>query len=122
LLKRGVDRDRLWVTQVARNLVMDIEDAECRVKYLIRDRDGKYPALFDAVLADAGITVTQKSVSSGRIIGIRHRSASRSVQASRSQHARGLPVVISPKPTTTLVRGGSAGTLLPPVSSPVDQR
>jgi transposase len=32
-----------WVTQTARNLAMDIEDAGCRPKYLIRDRDGKYP-------------------------------------------------------------------------------
>jgi hypothetical protein len=36
---------------------MDVEGAGCRVKYLIRDRDGKYPGLFDAILADAGITV-----------------------------------------------------------------
>ena len=34
---------------------MDIEDAGRRATYLIRDRDGKYPALFDAILADAGI-------------------------------------------------------------------
>jgi putative transposase len=46
-----------WVTQIARNLVMDLEDARCPMKYLIRDRDGKYPARFDAILADAGITV-----------------------------------------------------------------
>jgi hypothetical protein len=32
-----------WVTQAARNLVMDLEHTR-RVKYLIRDRDGKYPA------------------------------------------------------------------------------
>jgi transposase len=32
-----------WVTQTARNLVMDLEDSGCQVKYLIRDRDGKYP-------------------------------------------------------------------------------
>jgi putative transposase len=44
-----------WVTQAARNLVMDLEDTGCQVKYLIRDRDGKYPALFDAVVTDAGI-------------------------------------------------------------------
>lgn len=43
-----------WVTQVARNLVMDLEDAGCRVKYLIRDRDGKYPAGFDHVLTTPG--------------------------------------------------------------------
>ena len=32
----------VWVTQTARNLVMDLEDTSCQVKYLIRDRDGKY--------------------------------------------------------------------------------
>ena len=45
------------VTQAARNLVIDLDDAGCQVKYLIRDRDAKYPALFDAILADIGITV-----------------------------------------------------------------
>lgn len=51
-----------WVTQAARNLVMDLDDAGCRVKYLIRDRDGKYPAMFDAILADAAITVVLSGV------------------------------------------------------------
>ncbi|MER7009215.1 transcriptional regulator [Dactylosporangium sp. NPDC000555] len=51
-----------WVTQTARNLVMDIGDAGCRLKYLIRDRDGKYPAAFDAVLSDAGIKVVLSGV------------------------------------------------------------
>lgn len=44
-----------WVTQAARNLIMDLEDTGCQIRYLIRDRDGKYPALFDTILADAGI-------------------------------------------------------------------
>ncbi|XVQ07337.1 integrase core domain-containing protein [Spirillospora sp. CA-255316] len=46
-----------WVTQAARNLVMDLKDARCRARFLIRDRDGNYPGLFDAVLSDAGTEV-----------------------------------------------------------------
>jgi putative transposase len=37
-----------WVARAARNLVMDLEDVGCRARWLIRDRDGKYPGLFDA--------------------------------------------------------------------------
>jgi putative transposase len=36
---------------------MEVEDAGCSIKYVIRDRDGKYPDLFDAILADANIKV-----------------------------------------------------------------
>jgi putative transposase len=32
-----------WVTQVARNLAMDLQDTDCRARYLIRDRDTKLP-------------------------------------------------------------------------------
>ncbi|MBN1172044.1 MAG: transposase [Micromonosporaceae bacterium] len=62
-----------WVVQVVRNLVMDIDDAGCTVKHLIRDRDGKYPDLFDAILADAGITVVFSGVRVPRTNPIRER-------------------------------------------------
>jgi hypothetical protein len=51
-----------WVAQATRNPAMDIQDAGYQAKYLIRDRDGKYPALFDAILADTAIAVVLSSV------------------------------------------------------------
>jgi hypothetical protein len=47
-----------WVVQAARNLVMDVQDAGTTVKYLIRDRDGKYPPGLDA----AGIQTVRTGV------------------------------------------------------------
>ncbi|MEW2079746.1 integrase core domain-containing protein [Streptomyces sp. NPDC013433] len=62
-----------WVTQAAKNLVMDLEDAGCRVRFLIRDRDGKFPALFDTVLNDAGIQVVLSGVRMPRMNSIMER-------------------------------------------------
>jgi putative transposase len=62
-----------WVVQAARNLVMDLEDARCQVRFLIRDRDGKYTALFDAVLAEAGIEVVLTGVRMPRMNAITER-------------------------------------------------
>jgi putative transposase len=62
-----------WVTQTARNLITDLEDADRQAKYLIRDRDGKYPAGFDQVLADAGTTIVRSSVRTPRMNSIRER-------------------------------------------------
>ena len=48
-----------WVTQSGRNLAMDLQDADARVKYLIRDRDARYPTTLDTLLAEEGVeTVT----------------------------------------------------------------
>ncbi len=62
-----------WVVQAAKNLVMDLEDAGCRARFLIRDRDGKYPQLFDAVLRDAGIEVVLSGVRMPRMNSIMER-------------------------------------------------
>ncbi|MFD7408426.1 integrase core domain-containing protein [Streptomyces sp. NPDC059866] len=62
-----------WVPQVAKNLVMDLEDAGCRARFLIRDRDEKFPALFDTVLNDAGIEVVLSGVRMPRMNSIMER-------------------------------------------------
>jgi transposase InsO family protein len=62
-----------WVAQAARNLVMDLEDAGSRARFLIRDRDGKFPALFDDVLTDAGIKVVLSGVQMPRMNSIMER-------------------------------------------------
>ncbi|WP_432906064.1 integrase core domain-containing protein [Micromonospora matsumotoense] len=43
------------------------------MKYLIRDRDGKYPALFDNTLADTGIEVMLTGVRMPRMNSIMER-------------------------------------------------
>ena len=62
-----------WVAQAARNLVMDLEEAGCRAQFLIRDRDGKFPGLFDVILADAGIDVVLSGVRMPRMNSIMER-------------------------------------------------
>lgn len=62
-----------WVTQAVRNLAMDLQDAGSRARFLIRDRDGKYPTLFDPILADTGIKVILSGVRMPRMNSVMER-------------------------------------------------
>jgi len=46
-----------WATQLARNLAAELEQVGCRFTYLVRDRDPKLTAAFDAVFASIGIRI-----------------------------------------------------------------
>ena len=64
-----------WVAQAIRNLLMDLEDTGyvARIRFLIRDRDAKYPALIDAVLGSAGIAAVLTGVRMPRMNSIIER-------------------------------------------------
>ncbi|TKA06329.1 integrase core domain-containing protein [Actinacidiphila oryziradicis] len=62
-----------WVTQTIKNLAMDLEDTGAKVKYLLRDRDAKYPALIDEVLADADIQTVLTGIRVPRMNSIMER-------------------------------------------------
>ena len=62
-----------WTAQQARNLVMDLGEQAHRVKFMIRDRGSNYTAVFDGVLADAGIRTVLCNVQTPRMNAITER-------------------------------------------------
>ena len=64
-----------WTAQQARNLLMDLGEYAARFKFLIRDRDSKFTAAFDEVLAGNGMRILKTPVRSPRANSFAERYA-----------------------------------------------
>ncbi|MBB2498429.1 transposase [Amycolatopsis echigonensis] len=62
-----------WATQMARNLATDLDGAGRRFTHLIRDRDAKFTAAFDAVFASIGVDVVRTAPQTPRMNAIAER-------------------------------------------------
>jgi transposase InsO family protein len=62
-----------WVIQAIKKMVMELEEAGCRARYLIRDRDAKFPALMDEILSDAGLRTVLTGIRMPRMNAVMER-------------------------------------------------
>ena len=62
-----------WTVQQARNTLTDLGDRTGGLKFLIRDRDGKYTDAFDAVFTAAATRILTTPVQAPRANAIRER-------------------------------------------------
>src|SRR3954452_17610763 len=72
-----------WVTQQARNLLIDLGDRAEQFRFLIRDRDSNFTAALDAVFAGADIAVLRSPVRAPRANAIVERFTVRPLRRDR---------------------------------------
>jgi hypothetical protein len=103
-----------WVTQQARNLAMALGERTAQIKVLVRDRDAKFVASFDAVFAADGVQVEDPGPGSSC------KRICRTVGAQRAGRVPGLDPDLEPPPSRTgAVR--LRGSLQPRPPSPWDR-
>jgi hypothetical protein len=78
-----------WVTQVARNFASDLDEAGRRFRFLIRDRDTKFTASFDAVFSSIGVEAIKTPVRSPSANAF--AESERLGRALRAHHAHRVP-------------------------------
>jgi transposase InsO family protein len=119
-----------WVTQQARNLLMNLGDHADEFRFLIRDRDAKFTAAFDALLAAAGIRIIRTPARAPRANAVAERwiSSARRECLDRMliTGERHLRLVLSEyvehynvhRPHRTLCQSPPAGRDRPPATDP----
>jgi putative transposase len=119
-----------WVTQQARNLAMSLGDGADGLKFLIRDRDAKFTAAFDAVFAATGVRIIKTPVRTPRANAIAERwiSSARRECLDRMlvTGERHLRLVLDeytehynvPRPHRALCQGPPTGRDHPPITAP----
>jgi putative transposase len=119
-----------WATQQARNLLMNLGDHAGGWKFLIRDRDSKFTASFDAVLTAAGVRIIKTPIRAPRANAIAERwiSSARRECLDRMliTSERHLRLVLSEyaehynvhRPHRTLCQSAPAGRERPPTTGP----
>jgi transposase InsO family protein len=121
----------MWVTQQARNLLMDLADRPRRYKFVVCDRDAKFTDSFDAVFASEGVRILRTPVRAPRAnayaerwVGTVRRELLDRMLIMGRRHLQKALEIYEPhynehRPHRSLGQAPPLGTVAPPAPAPI---